>query len=438
LGFVMLRKLLILALVALVFGHQGLVIPVPRNAIDGELPAMKHGGAVPGGLTCTCANGKDCDMGSARQVGGAGQACLWWSQGCSIGCPFCLTDPRHPQNNGSIPTQAITGNPPHADKAGFRKSYCGNPSTKSVLPKEYWTLNIHAEDGAVNDSYRFNPWRAPGSAPVVDPCGQAGGKYPQTPMGGASVFGTVTINGTRGQQTLSMGDLGSIVLPETDPSQVPDWEVGSTPRVAWGMRFNHGGGYQYRLCPAEKMPCTEEEFQQMPLDFVKSAHAIMWNNGTLYPIKGMFVDDSVCPVVPKGSTWARNPIPRIHTDNIGMAYVGKCFAQNAPAGEPICRQEGAPWCNEKADCTQFTPPCPFDDGWYMGNATHMPTGNFLPDRNQHEGWCSGDWTLGMIADKIVIPDDLKPGKYVLSWRQDCEETAQVWLNCADVNIVARP
>ena len=118
---------------------------------------MKNGGTVPGGLTCTCADSKDCPMGAARKIGGAGQACLWWSQGCSIGCPYCMTDPKHPANGGKIPTTPITGNPPHADKAGFRKSYCENPTTKSVLPKEYWTLNIHAQDGAVNDSYRFNP-----------------------------------------------------------------------------------------------------------------------------------------------------------------------------------------------------------------------------------------------------------------------------------------
>ena len=96
-------------------------------------------------------------------------------------------------------------------------------------------MNIHAVDGAVNDSYRFNPWRAPGTAPVIDPCGQAGGKYKQTPVGGASVFGTVTINGTKGPQTLQMGDLGSQVLPPTDPKLVTNWTVGSTPRVAWGM-----------------------------------------------------------------------------------------------------------------------------------------------------------------------------------------------------------
>eukprot|EP01045_Picozoa_sp_COSAG04_P009429 COSAG04_NODE_544_length_12827_cov_262.923421_5_plen_69_part_00 len=38
----------------------------------------------------------------------------------------------------------------------------------------------------------------------------------------------------------------------------------------------------------------------------------------------------------------------------------------------------------------------------------------------------GDWTLGMVADKVVVPKGTKPGRYVLSWRMDCEETAQIW------------
>ena len=37
---------------------------------------------------------------------------------------------------------------------------------------------------------------------------------------------------------------------------------------------------------------------------------------------------------------------------------------------------------------------------YGGNATHMPTEFVAPDDNRHEGWCSGDWTLGMISDKV--------------------------------------
>ena len=37
---------------------------------------------------------------------------------------------------------------------------------------------------------------------------------------------------------------------------------------------------------------------------------------------------------------------------------------------------------------------------YGGNSTHMPTDFVEPDDNRHEGWCSGDWTLGMISDKV--------------------------------------
>ena len=126
------RRLLIALAVAYAHAHSSLVIPTPRNAIDGSLPAFKGGGNPPGGISCSCADGKSCPLGSARAAAGVGQPCLWWSQGCSIGCDFCLTDPRHPENNGSIPTAPITGNPPHADKAGFRKSYCDDPKTGAV------------------------------------------------------------------------------------------------------------------------------------------------------------------------------------------------------------------------------------------------------------------------------------------------------------------
>jgi len=397
--------------------HANMVIPTPRNAVDGALPEF-HGGRSPT-TSCTCQDHHSgCDMG-IRKEGGSGQPCLWWSQGCSIGCDFCITDPRHKANGGAIPTREITGGWPHADKAGFRTAYCDEPA-QPVLPKKFWTMNRHAVEGAVNDSYRFNPWRAPGTAPVVDPCGQAGGKYAITPMGGDSVFYNTSI--------ARMGDLGSKVLPATLASHTPTWVAGSHVDVAWGMRFNHGGGYQYRLCPADA-PLTEECFQAHPLDFVRGAQAIVWNNGTRRPIQGMFVDGSDCPVVPAGSTWARNPIPRIHTDNIGMAYVGKC-TQGAPF-------HGG-WSGAKADCQQFASPCPdLDHGWFNCTDGSSQGGCDAPGRNtDHFGMCSGDWPLGMVADQVVLPTGLRPGRYVVGWRMDCEETAQVWSSCGDVRIVA--
>ena len=53
--------------------------------------------------------------------------------------------------------------------------------------------------------------------------------------------------------------------------------------------------------------------------------------------------------------------------------------------------------------------------WYRSNGHNEST---APDRNTHEGACSGDWTLGMISDELKLPQDIKPGKcahWPVSW-----------------------
>ena len=39
-----------------------------------------------------------------------------------------------------------------------------------------------------------------------------------------------------------------------------------------------------------------------------------------------------------------------------------------------------------------------------------------------------------MKDKIILPDNLPVGEYVLSWRWDCYMADQIWSNCADVEI----
>ena len=88
------------------------------------------------------------------------------------------------------------------------------------------------------------------------------------------------------------------------------------------------------------------------------------------------------------------------------------------------------------DCQQFPSPCPdVDRGWFDCDAHPGEGGCATGGNDDHWGYCSGDWTLGMVADRVVVPSSLRPGKYVLGWRMDCEETAQVWQNCADVEVV---
>merc|ERR1712232_981389 len=131
------------------------------------------------------------------------------------------------------------------------------------------------------------------------------------------------------------GDKGSEVLKQGPPERT--WRRGSVVEVSWGIRFNHGGGYQYRLCPASE-PLTEECFQRHPLEFDRTKQILKWNNGTLqYPMgsKAVFVDGDA--VVPKGSTWARNPIPRINDGQPGQHNPDACPGISGRSG-PGCIQ----------------------------------------------------------------------------------------------------
>ena len=78
------------------------------------------------------------------------------------------------------------------------------------------------------------------------------------------------------------------------------------------------------MCPLED-ELTEECFQKMPLEFDQSKHSLLWNNGTRLYIDGIFVSEGTNP---KGSTWARNPIPRINDDNIGLHDPKTCPGPN--------------------------------------------------------------------------------------------------------------
>ena len=60
------------------------------------------------------------------------------------------------------------------------------------------------------------------------------------------------------------GDFGS-KLPAM-PSQ-ETWKAGMVYEAGWTVSAHHGGGYAYRIAPADG-PLTEEAFRKTPLDFV--------------------------------------------------------------------------------------------------------------------------------------------------------------------------
>ena len=116
--------------------HSSLIRPKPRNAIDSELPEWKDGNApymwVPDigkdGTPCACRNGTDvCDV---------AQSCLWFSQGCTIGCPTCDGGPSNPNT----------------------RDRCGSGMKATVNAPHLRTYNRAAEAGSDADIYKHNPW----------------------------------------------------------------------------------------------------------------------------------------------------------------------------------------------------------------------------------------------------------------------------------------
>ena len=164
------------------------------------------------------------------------------------------------------------------------------------------------------------------------------------------------------------------------------------------MRFNHGGGYQYRLCPLEKMPCTEEQFQEMPLQFVRDEQAIV-SLGILERVysfdfsrcgtTGLSTPSEAClsmtqcvqwcqrdqlglatrflESTPTTSGWPSSAgagVKMGHLERLGEGTSGSQKPKQQCELFQVCRQAGAPWCPDKEDCSNFPTPCPdIDKGW---------------------------------------------------------------------------
>ena len=371
----MVRVLAALSFCGSTNGHGAVVWPPTRNAVDHDLAPWngqtpEYPGPSVESMTGWCpvsAYSQDLPgLQSARMAsnpelsGKNGQACFWFSNGCAIGCAECDGSSRGP----------VPNNP----RWNHTFPVCENNTAKATIcdPKKR-TVNRDAECGAVDDYYYYSPWRAPGSAPVFDPCGMAGGHKP--PQGG---FGGIYVNTTHAK----LGDRGTEVLPESASKVI--WAAGSVYEVTWTIEANHGGGYQYRLAPKTEQ-LTEELFQKIPLEFVgKQTLRYGGVRGKQLDIDGVYVSEGTSP---PGSTWVMNPIPR---NDAGQTRTG------------------------------FTPPC---------------AGSDIPiEKCQGMTDGAGATPELEIVDRIRIPGNLPAGDYVLGWRWDCEESNQIWQSCSDVTL----
>jgi hypothetical protein len=270
---------------------------------------------------------------------------------------------------------------------------CAKPNGKkaTICKSSLRTINTQAECGTPEDYYYYSPWRYPGSAPVIDSCGSAGGRLPGQPTGAA---GAQYQNTTLSKE----GDLGSNLPPM--PSQAT-WKAGESYEVGWTVAANHGGGYAYRMAPADG-PLNEATFGKLPLDFVGNS-ILRWDGDYSTQVEFNTTErgwETSVGTVPEGSMWRKNPIPN------GI------WAR--------CGPEFSPVCNESQECVDF-----FSTGKGHGYGTCKCS-----------GWSNNGPLLPNleVVDRVVIPAGTKPGKYVLQWRWDCEESDQIWASCSDVTV----
>lgn len=254
-----------------------------------------------------------------------------------------------------------------------------------------------------NNYFEKNPWRSPGSAPVFSPCGVGGGNPLGCPEGESYSPGQYCPGG------------GYAFGPNAQDYEFPDvmtteWKLGSVVEAAWAIVANHGGGYSYRLCkiPEEGVShITEECFKKTSLDFDGDFQWVQFgedkNNRTQFNANRTREGTN-----PPGSQWTKNPIPAC-SGNSGDSHDldGGFYDPNCPKG------------------TQFPSPGDGLMGW--GQSQDEEGHGDYPGQIVTFHWS--------IVDTLLVPSDLEPGEYVLSWRWDCEQSPQVWATCANVKIV---
>jgi len=279
------------------------------------------------------------------------------------------------------------------------------PDADKILPK-YRTMNQKAEFDSYQDIFKFNPWRAPGKAPVWDACGMAGGSH-------QALFNAGEYNTT---VHAKQGDRGSSVLKPRPSGTV--WHRGQFARTRWQYTASHGGGYQYRLCPANE-PLTEACFQKLALEFAEPfTHDILFDNHSV-TINATVITEG------GGKGWALNPIPSYQSDYVSCDYVvppGEHCKWSCPGcGPPTYAADGACPCR----CAEKYPGIP---KYVAADPTIFP--DPLPGFDKMETFKSY-----AVEDTVKVPINLPPGDYVLGWRWDCEQTSQIWASCADITIV---
>ena len=214
---------------------------------------------------------------------------FWYQVGCMIGC-----------------TCSGGGKETYPTKESVN---CNTPDTPTLTDPKFLTWNIDNKS-VKGDWNKYMPWKKPGSAKPIDSCGIASGFDPKA---------TTQYPHTFKAKGVTQGMKGTD-LPK---GKLTYWKPGAKVTVKFRLIVNHGGGYQYRVCPTKNNNVINEAcFEQNPLKFATQKHVVEMNDKQI-PIAAIDVSNGVVPV---GSTWRKLPLPACNCD-LGSS----CTLYNATA-----------------------------------------------------------------------------------------------------------
>jgi len=355
----------------------------------------------------------------------------WFNTGTQIGCP------------------KVTGQV--CGKGGTHSGPCCEHPMKPTLTSA--DLLSFPSDVNATSNHTFNPWFAPGYAPVIDPCGIVGGfqwDNPDLYYGGPETYGSeepcadgCVINSASAPEDMQFkaGTMGSELFHKAlkspdaakangEQQPVTQWTAGGVAEVAQGSHVaNHGGGYLWRLCPADEFSAdstkNEECFQRSPLEYATGKSFIQFGDhhrmrnktgGSRVEFDAVRATDANTDgVMPKDATWTKFPVPNCGDDEF------LCTQPSYLHGKPL----------------DLNFPAPAEGAYGFGVAEVITGAKFFSGADADEVLDvvreTEDHFDFTVVDIVKVPK--KEGRYVLSWRWDSEHTPQVWSNCALVDIV---
>ena len=150
------------------------------------------------------------------------------------------------------------------------------------------------------------------------------------------------------------------------------------------------------------LQCVWDCFEANVLEFEPASQWLEYQQQSGMNVS-MKVQTKTDGTAPQGSTWRWIPIPDT--------------AQISGGGEGTCAWEAvASFSNEQVKA-KFAEDFGEEGSCDTGPKAHNPN----------------NW---QVKDKVLIPESLPVGEYLLSWRWDCYMADQVWSNCADVQIAS--